>query len=87
MKVLNWDNFSLIRVSEQLDPKGSYSLIRSKIDALDEAQYFRYINTCNLVKELSKRLNDLDGYFSEDLTKEQLENRMQTWTTDLYDKT
>lgn len=86
MKVLNWDNFSLIRVSEQIDPRTTDPLIRKKLDALDDVQYTRYINTCHLVSEVSRRLNDLETYLAEDCTKEQLENKMKRWTTDLYDK-
>ena len=49
MKVLNWDNFSLIRVSEQIDPRTTNPLIKKKLDALDEEQYFRYININNII--------------------------------------
>ena len=86
MGILNWDNFSLIRVSEQIDPRTTNPLIKKKLDALDEDQYFRYINTCHLVSEVSRRLNDLETYFADDCTKEQLENKMKRWTTDSYDK-
>ena len=86
MKVLNWDNFSLIRVSEQIDPRTTNPLIRKKLDALDDVQYMKYINTCHLVSEVSRRLNDLETYLADDCTKEELERKMKRWTTDLYDK-
>lgn len=86
MNFLDYNIFDFVRLNEQLDPRHANSIIQNKLKHLDDIQYERYINTYYMLKEVSKRLNDLNGYLSDLYDKEELERKMKTWTTDLYDK-